>query len=257
MLTYAAASANQTLTVSWTMATGSGNVTLDGAALAAGATPQVPAAPTNLTALAGNAQATLTWHASPGAASYNVYRSTSSGAEVRIQTGLTTTSFTDSGLTNSTTYFYQVSAVNSVSEGSRSNERSATPSAPATAPGAPSLNSASAGNGSVALAWSAPSDGGSAITGYKVYRGMASAGASERRAEAEGVALSHAVPEGVEAVVPYRGDATAIVAELVGGLRSAMSYLDAASVEQLAANARFVRITSAGQVESRPHDLTL
>ena len=67
--------------------------------------------------------------------------------------------------------------MNSVGEGARSNERSATPAAPATAPGAPTLNSATAGNGSVALAWSAPaSDGGSAITGYKVYRGTSSGG---------------------------------------------------------------------------------
>ena len=61
--------------------------------------------------------------------------------------------------------------------GPRSNERSATPAAPATVPGAPTLNSATAGNGSVTLAWSAPaSNGGSAITGYKVYRGTASGG---------------------------------------------------------------------------------
>ena len=79
-------------------------------------------------------------------------------------------------LTNGTTYYYQVTAVNAVGEGARSNERSATPAAPATAPGAPTLNSATAGNGSVALAWSAPaSNGGAAITGYKVYRGTRAA----------------------------------------------------------------------------------
>jgi IMP dehydrogenase len=92
---------------------------------------------------------------------------------------------------------------------------------------------------------------------YKVYRGMASAAASERRAETEGVALTTAVPEGVEAVVPYRGEAATIVAELVGGLRSAMSYSDAATVQELQAKARFVRITTAGLLESRPHDVTM
>src|SRR5262249_60063662 len=59
--------------------------------------------------------------------------------------------------------------------GARSNESSAAPSA--SVPGAPSLSSATAGNGSVALSWSAPgSNGGSAITGYKIYRGTTSGG---------------------------------------------------------------------------------
>ena len=58
--------------------------------------------------------------------------------------------------------------MNSVGESSRSNERSATPVAPATVPGAPSLALVAAGNGSVNLSWNAPSsDGGSAITGYR------------------------------------------------------------------------------------------
>jgi len=90
---------------------------------------------------------------------------------------------------------------------------------------------------------------------YKVYRGMASAGAAARRAEVDGVAMTHSVPEGVEAVVPYRGPAAAIVGELVGGLRSAMSYSDSATLEQFHRNARFVRITGAGLAESLPHDL--
>src|SRR4029079_6079679 len=66
-------------------------------------------------------------------------------------------------------------AVNSVGEGARSTERSATPTAPATAPATPTL-SATAGNGSVSLSWNAPADGGSAITGYKLYRGTSSGG---------------------------------------------------------------------------------
>ena len=108
---------------------------------------------------------------------YKVYRGTSSGGETPLRDLGTVTSWTDTDASNGTTYYYQVTAVNSVGEGARSNERSATPAAPATAPGAPTLNSASAGSGSVALAWSAPaSDGGSAITGYKVYRGTSSGG---------------------------------------------------------------------------------
>jgi IMP dehydrogenase len=92
---------------------------------------------------------------------------------------------------------------------------------------------------------------------YKVYRGMASAAAAQRRADTEGVALTQAVPEGVEAVVPYRGEAAAIVSELVGGLRSAMSYSNARSIPEFHERARFVRITTAGLIESRPHDVTL
>ena len=82
---------------------------------------------------------------------------------------------------------------------------------------------------------------------YKVYRGMASAAAAApAAARREGVAKTHAVPEGVEATVPYRGSADAVVAELVGGLRSAMSYADATTLEEFRANAPFVRITAAG-----------
>src|SRR5262249_55844667 len=86
-------------------------------------------------------------------------------------------SWTDSTAVNGTTYFYKVSAVNSVGEGVRSNELSATPVASATVPGAPTLNSASGSNGSVLLSWSVPgSNGGAAITGYKVYRGISAGG---------------------------------------------------------------------------------
>ena len=107
----------------------------------------------------------------------------------------------------------------------------------------------------------------------KVYRGMASAAATQRRMAAEGVeppagtlfssvspageTEGHAVPEGVEATVPYRDSATAIVATLVGGLRSSMSYADARTVAEFHENAEFVRITQAGLLESRPHDLDL
>jgi fibronectin type 3 domain-containing protein len=75
------------------------------------------------------------------------------------------------------TYYYQVSAVNSLGEGGRSVERSAAPVAQliATTPGAPTITAATGGDRQVSLTWSAPgSNGGSAITGYRVYRSTAS-----------------------------------------------------------------------------------
>jgi len=95
------------------------------------ATPQVsaPATPTGLTATAGNAQVALGWTASSGATSYNVYRGTTAGGEsaTAVATGVTTTSYTNTGLTNGTTYFYKVAAVNAGGTSGQSNEASATP----------------------------------------------------------------------------------------------------------------------------------
>src|SRR5262247_534310 len=93
-----------------------------------GGTP--PPAPTNLVATPGNAQVSLTWNTSSGASSYNVKRSTTSGGPyTTIATGVTSTSFTNTGLTNGTTYFFVVSAVNSAGESGNSNQASATPQA--------------------------------------------------------------------------------------------------------------------------------
>src|SRR5262249_26560091 len=139
-----------------------------------------PGAPTLNSATAGNGTMGLAWSApaSDGGSAitgYKVYRSTSSGAETLLTTLGVVTSWTDSGVVNGTTYFYKVSAVNSVGEGSPSGEKSGPPTAPATVPGAPTLSSATAGNATVGLAWSAPaSDGGSAVTGYRVYRSTSS-----------------------------------------------------------------------------------
>jgi IMP dehydrogenase len=96
---------------------------------------------------------------------------------------------------------------------------------------------------------------------FKVVRGMASLTANvERKAlEQEGPVdeddWEKVVPEGVEAVVPYRGQAADVLQQLVGGLRSGLSYAGAASVAELQANAEFIRITPAGVRESGPHDV--
>src|SRR5207247_1418471 len=73
------------------------------------------------------------------------------------------------------TYYYKISALNTVGESPLSNERSATPTVAVTAPSAPTLTAATAGNASVALAWNPPaSNGGAAVSSYRVYRGSAS-----------------------------------------------------------------------------------
>ena len=141
------------------------------------AAPTVPSAPQNLTASAGNASVLLSWAApaSNGGApvgSYNVWRSTSSGTESLLTSGVVGTSYTDSSALNGITYFYKVAAVNSVGPGPLSNEASATP---ATVPSAPQNLVASAGNGSVSLSWTAPaSNGGAAVTSYNVLRSTSS-----------------------------------------------------------------------------------
>ncbi|HEY0582599.1 MAG TPA: IMP dehydrogenase [Chloroflexota bacterium] len=97
---------------------------------------------------------------------------------------------------------------------------------------------------------------------FKVYRGMASAGAAESRRQRESSEdvldelAAAVVPEGVEAVVPFRGSLADVLYQQVGGLRSGMSYLNARTLDELRQHARFVRMTDAGRSESKPHDLT-
>ena len=92
-----------------------------------------------------------------------------------LATNVSTTSFTDTGLTNGAAYFYTVRAVNAAGTSPPSNEASATPRAGV--PTAPLNLTASAGNASAQLAWSVPaSNGGSTVTGYNVYRGTTAGG---------------------------------------------------------------------------------
>src|SRR5437879_4497112 len=90
------------------------------------ATPAVPPAPAGLTANVVDSQVALTWPSSSGATSYNVKRSTTNGNGFAPILNTTGTNFTDSGLTNGTTYYYVVSAVSSAGEGPNSNQASAT-----------------------------------------------------------------------------------------------------------------------------------
>src|SRR5271168_554562 len=92
----------------------------------------IPATPTGLAATAGNAQVSLTWNASGGATSYNVKRATVSGGPYSQIAAPTTANYTDTGLTNGTTYDYVVSAVNSAGESANSAQVIATPAGAAT-----------------------------------------------------------------------------------------------------------------------------
>ncbi len=97
----------------------------------------------------------------------------------------------------------------------------------------------------------------------KSYRGMGSLGAMEtnkasreRYSQGDG-SKEKLVPEGVEAVVPYKGPVSIIVYQLIGGLRSGMGYLGAKDIPDLERKADFDRIDSAGQRESHPHDIVI
>lgn len=95
----------------------------------------------------------------------------------------------------------------------------------------------------------------------KIVRGMASLTANvdrrliERGSELELAEWESVVPEGIEAVVPYRGVVTEILYQLVGGLRSGMSYAGAETNARLWERAEFVQVTSSGVRESGPHDV--
>jgi hypothetical protein len=134
--------------------------------------PAPPPPPANLTATGGNTQVSLAWNASPGAATYRVYRSTTSGGPYgSLATGLTATTHVDATVANGTTYFYVATAVNAGGESPDSNQASATPSAP-TAPPAPAGLTASPGKKRVTLTWSAAPG----ATSYRVKRSPTSGG---------------------------------------------------------------------------------
>lgn len=97
---------------------------------------------------------------------------------------------------------------------------------------------------------------------YKVTRGMASLGANAARKIKDNPMdekvleeLKEYVAEGVEALVPYRGKAEEVLNQLVGGLRSGMSYTGANNIAEMQRKARFVQVTSAGVKESGAHDV--
>ena len=130
------------------------------------------APPTGVTAKAGDALVTVTWIASVGATSYKVYRSqVSRGPYAQIATTNNTT-YTDSTVTNGTTYYYVVSAVDASGEGDYSAQSIATPVAPTTPPPTPTNLTATAGDGQATIAWSASSS----VATYRVKRSTSNGG---------------------------------------------------------------------------------
>ncbi|RYZ67655.1 MAG: IMP dehydrogenase, partial [Proteobacteria bacterium] len=97
---------------------------------------------------------------------------------------------------------------------------------------------------------------------YKTYRGMGSLGAMEKGSkdryfQGDVAEFDKLVPEGIEGRVPYKGSASAILHQLMGGVRSGMGYMGAATVKELQEKARYVRISPAGLRESHVHDVSI
>ena len=97
---------------------------------------------------------------------------------------------------------------------------------------------------------------------FKSYRGMGSigamkAGSRDRYFQEFEAASDKLVPEGIEGMVPYKGSISAMVQQLVGGLRAGMGYCGAVSIRDLQERARFVKISPAGLKESHVHDVII
>lgn len=99
---------------------------------------------------------------------------------------------------------------------------------------------------------------------YKAYRGMGSLGAmshsqgsSDRYFQDVDSGTEKLVPEGIEGRVPYKGSMSAIVHQLMGGLRSSMGYTGSANIEEMRTKTQFVKITASGMNESHVHDVSI
>ncbi len=99
---------------------------------------------------------------------------------------------------------------------------------------------------------------------YKAYRGMGSLGAmgqsegsSDRYFQDASAGVEKLVPEGIEGRVPYKGPISAIIHQLIGGVRASMGYTGSADIETMRTVPQFVKVTSAGMKESHVHDVSI
>ena len=131
-----------------------------------------PLPPLNLTATGGHQQISLAWTASTGANSYNVKRAATNGGPYTTVASPAGTSYSDTTVTNGTTYYYVVTAVNATGESVNSNQATATPTAAPTAPAAPLNLTATGANQQISLAWTASTG----ATSYNVKRSATNGG---------------------------------------------------------------------------------
>lgn len=135
--------------------------------------PAPPAPPAGLAASGGNAQVSLSWSASVGAATYRVYRGTVTGGPyTQIAANLTATTYLDTTVSNGTTYYYVATAENAGGESGFSNQASATPQAPAVPAPPTGLAATTPGKKRVMLTWNASAG----ATSYRVKRSTTNGG---------------------------------------------------------------------------------
>ena len=97
---------------------------------------------------------------------------------------------------------------------------------------------------------------------FKSYRGMGSLGAmrggcSKDRYFQEGMSEDKLVPEGIEGMVPHKGPLSAVIYQMVGGIRAGMGYVGTPTIEKLHTDAQFIQVTTASMKESHPHDVVI
>ncbi len=137
--------------------------------------PDAPEVPAHLTATAGDGVVTLTWTASTDATGYNVKRATTDGgpyAQLAQLAASASTGYTDSSVTNGTTYYYVVTTLTAAGESANSAQVSALPGAPSESPAVPTNLAATPGDAMVTLSWTASAG----ATGYNVKRATTSGG---------------------------------------------------------------------------------
>ena len=164
---------------------GGAELSNEASATASGGGTEPPTAPQNLEAASSDGEVILTWDAPTSSGDspitrYDVYRGASAGSIDTLigDVAAGTLTYQDTDVTNGETYHYQVKAVNSYGSSPASNTAQATPSAEGSAPGAPMGLTAMGHYLSISLNWSVPSDVGSGVSNYLVFRGTSAGGES-------------------------------------------------------------------------------